>query len=211
MHRVVGQLRRIPLPLGLLLAAGVALHLTWVAFSPPWIGPDETGHFAYVQRMVEQREIPWFITGQPEDETTGTSSEVGTAVVQMGARAMDGNYAMKDVNRHPDEVVWEEAEAQLPSERKRNTDFMAPMLNPPALPALRGGAVRGDVEDGRLHARLRPAHVEPAADPRGDRLRVGLHRAARGPAAGRCRCWAPAWRCSTRSSSRRARSSTPTR
>ncbi len=114
-------MRRVPLPLALLVAAGVALTLTWISFQPPWIGPDETGHFAYVQRLVEQREIPWHISGQGEDETTGTSSEVGTAVVQSGARAMDGNYAMKDVNRHPDEVVWEEAVAGLPTEAKSNT------------------------------------------------------------------------------------------
>ena len=128
------RVRLVPLPLAFLIAAGVALTLTWISVQPPWIGPDESGHFAYVQRMVEQREVPWFIHGHPESETTGTSSEVGTAVVQMGARAMDGNYAMKDVTRHPDEVIWEEAEAQLPSEAKSNTAYMATMLNPPLYP-----------------------------------------------------------------------------
>ena len=131
---MASRLRRIPVELALLIVCGVAVTWTWISFQPPWIGPDETGHFAYVQRMVEQREIPWFITGHPESETTGTSTEVGTAVVQMGARAMDGNYAMKDTTRHPDELIWEEAEAQLDNEAKANTAYMAPMLNPPAYP-----------------------------------------------------------------------------
>ncbi len=124
----------VPLPLALLVAVGIVLSLSWATLQPPWNGPDEVGHFAYVQRTVEQREIPWYTNGEPAGVPHGASAEVGSATVQSNARAREGNPSMKDVNRHPDEVFWEEVETAIGKDAKKKTDFMATMLNPPGFP-----------------------------------------------------------------------------
>lgn len=57
-RRVVGALRRIPLPLWILLALAAAHATAWSFVTAPLNGPDETAHVAYVQSIAETGDGP---------------------------------------------------------------------------------------------------------------------------------------------------------
>ena len=120
----------VPLPLALLVATALVLMMAWALAQPPWQGPDESAHFAYTQRIVEQREIPWY-DEQPEGVPLGGSGELNTALTDSGLRALQGNLAMKDVFRDVDEDIWREADDELDDDERDNTGFTSTMLNPP--------------------------------------------------------------------------------
>ena len=120
----------VPLPLALLVAVALVLMMAWAVAQPPWQGPDESAHFAYTQRIVEQQEIPWY-RAEPTDEPLGGSGELNTALRDSGLRALQGNLAMKDVAREVDEDLWREADARLDDDERANTGFTSTMLNPP--------------------------------------------------------------------------------
>ena len=68
-------LRRIPLPLAVILVVAAVGHVAWSLATAPLQGPDEDSHVAYVQRMVETGELP-----QEVDATAdGYSSEIDAA------------------------------------------------------------------------------------------------------------------------------------
>src|SRR4029453_16666390 len=49
---------RLPRPLALLLAAVGIVGVAWALFLPPFQAPDENSHFAYVQTLDEEFELP---------------------------------------------------------------------------------------------------------------------------------------------------------
>jgi 4-amino-4-deoxy-L-arabinose transferase-like glycosyltransferase len=49
--------RRPPLPLALLLCVVALVGAAWALTTPAWQGPDEVGHFAHVQTMVENHRL----------------------------------------------------------------------------------------------------------------------------------------------------------
>ena len=56
-------------PLLILATLAAIQAVAWMILIPPWIGPDEAPHFAYTQRLVETRSIPWFPHGDPHDKS----------------------------------------------------------------------------------------------------------------------------------------------
>ena len=56
--RAVRWLRLVPAPLAALLAVVALFGVTWALVNPPWQGPDEDVHFAYVQTLGEQHRLP---------------------------------------------------------------------------------------------------------------------------------------------------------
>jgi hypothetical protein len=55
--------RRVPLPLGLLLAVAAVLSLAWNLGTAQMQGPDEADHIAYVARLAETGRIPSAVEG----------------------------------------------------------------------------------------------------------------------------------------------------
>jgi 4-amino-4-deoxy-L-arabinose transferase-like glycosyltransferase len=53
-----GLLRRVPLPLGLLLVVVAFFGTAWSLLTPAWQVPDEIAHFAYVQTIAENGRLP---------------------------------------------------------------------------------------------------------------------------------------------------------
>ena len=129
---VLGRVRQIPLPLALIVGVGLVLTLTWAVVTPPFQGPDEPDHFAYVQKIAENGEIPWRPGENCGDCPSGVSSEVVSAltigwqgVLQLNARAKDNTTAY-------DEERWREVAEDLPEETREDTLYRDAMRNGPA-------------------------------------------------------------------------------
>jgi hypothetical protein len=58
MSRVRTTLRRIPLPLALLLGVAATLSLSWALATAPLQGPDEADHIGYIEHLAETGHIP---------------------------------------------------------------------------------------------------------------------------------------------------------
>jgi hypothetical protein len=58
MSRLRTTLRRVPLPLALLLAVAAGLSLAWALTTAPLQGPDEADHVAYVAHLAETGKVP---------------------------------------------------------------------------------------------------------------------------------------------------------
>jgi hypothetical protein len=123
----------VPAPLALLLAVATVLSLAWSIAQPPWQGPDEAGHFQYVQRIAEQRTIPWYIGGNCPDCQHGPSTEQEAAQREGAFFALQGNPAMKDTATAEDERAWHRFEDErLVAEHRADGRHNATMRNPPA-------------------------------------------------------------------------------
>src|SRR4051812_41766537 len=87
--------RRVGLPLLLLLVAATIEAFAWTIALPPLEGPDEIGHFAYTQRIVETGSIPWHPSGTPADAGLPTSTEAGAAARDADVFVQSGNIAAR--------------------------------------------------------------------------------------------------------------------
>src|SRR5829696_7210446 len=85
---LVARVRATPAPLALLLAASVLLGCAWAAVLPPFQGPDESEHFAYVQHLAETRSAP---SPSVYAGAGSHSTEEKTALDTLGLRALQGN------------------------------------------------------------------------------------------------------------------------
>lgn len=121
-----------PRPLALLIAVGVVLSVAWAVAQPPFQGPDESRHFAYTQRIVEQREIPWYVRGSCRTCTETLSTEVREGLRWSGMAALAGNPAMKDTSLAPDERAWRVRAATLSSNATADGGYQETMRNGPA-------------------------------------------------------------------------------
>src|SRR4051794_33324113 len=63
MRRRLATLRRIPMPLRILLAIALVELLAWTIAMAPFQGPDENNHFAYAQQLAETGGKPSFGSG----------------------------------------------------------------------------------------------------------------------------------------------------
>jgi 4-amino-4-deoxy-L-arabinose transferase-like glycosyltransferase len=97
--------RRLPLPLVLLLAAAAISGVTWSLVKPALQGPDELSHFTYVQRIVDRQSIPWRLGDIPA-EPPAYRSESYVAEIEAGLRALSNNVNARPLWTKPDEAVW---------------------------------------------------------------------------------------------------------
>jgi 4-amino-4-deoxy-L-arabinose transferase-like glycosyltransferase len=123
--------RRIGLPLLLLLIAALVEALAWTIALPPLEGPDEIGHFAYTQRIVETRTIPWHPSGRPAHPGPATSTEAGVAARDAGVFVQSGNIAARPPGSKIAAQIWERDEARLRDGSRSDGGFATPMGNPP--------------------------------------------------------------------------------
>jgi 4-amino-4-deoxy-L-arabinose transferase-like glycosyltransferase len=63
LRRAGGRVRRVPLPLALLLGVAAVLSLSWSLATAQLQGPDENDHVAYVEHLAESGHIPSATTG----------------------------------------------------------------------------------------------------------------------------------------------------
>jgi hypothetical protein len=100
---------------------------------PPWIGPDEALHFAYTQRMVENRSIPWFPHGDPRDprRPSAYSTELSTAMAWGGTLSLRLNLQDRPPGSPVSEALWRRADEGLSDADRGDGGFTSSMSNPP--------------------------------------------------------------------------------
>jgi 4-amino-4-deoxy-L-arabinose transferase-like glycosyltransferase len=74
MSRARTTLRRVPVPLALLLAVAAVLSLSWNLVTAPMQGPDEADHIGYVEHLAETGKIP---SAAPGGNGAYATDEVG--------------------------------------------------------------------------------------------------------------------------------------
>jgi hypothetical protein len=123
--------RRIGLPLLLLLVVAAVEAFAWTIALPPLEGPDEIGHFAYTQRIVETGSIPWHPSGTPADAGLPTSTEAGAAARDADVFVQSGNIAARPPGSKVALRIWRRDRASLPHGSRGDGGFATPMGNPP--------------------------------------------------------------------------------
>jgi 4-amino-4-deoxy-L-arabinose transferase-like glycosyltransferase len=123
----------VPRPLAALLALATVQVVAWTLVLPPFQGPDEEAHFAYVQYLAE--------TGQTPDSAGGSgrsySTEEGEAMRWPNLLVLRGVLGARPEWAPAAEQRWREVEASLPDEASSNGDGPNPAgQNPPLYYAL---------------------------------------------------------------------------
>jgi 4-amino-4-deoxy-L-arabinose transferase-like glycosyltransferase len=131
--RWLAKVRSVPRPLAALLAVATIQVAAWALVMPPFQGPDEMAHFAYVQHLAE--------TGEAPDRTGGSgrnlSSEQAEAIRWENVHALVGVLGMRPGWTGAEERRWREVEASLSDEASANGDGPnAVGQNPPLYYAL---------------------------------------------------------------------------
>jgi hypothetical protein len=116
--RGLARVRTVPRPLAALLAVAGIQVVAWTLVMPPFQGPDETAHFAYVQHLAE--------TGEAPEQTGGSganfSSEQAEAMRWENVHALIGVLDMRPGWTEAEERRWREVEASLSDEASANGD-----------------------------------------------------------------------------------------
>src|SRR5436190_6090359 len=105
---VLTRLRGVPVPLRLLLAVAVLEVFCWVAFAPPWQGPDETAHFAYAQHYAEVGDPP--VRNFPQIGAGSESTQQGSAEAWFNLRSTVGLVRSRPFDTQADRAAWDKQE-----------------------------------------------------------------------------------------------------
>jgi hypothetical protein len=130
---LLARARSVPRPLAALLAVATVQVLAWTLVMPPFQGPDEMAHFAYVQHLAE--------TGEAPDRAGGSgrniSAEHAEAIRWENLHALVGVLGMRSGWTEAEEQRWRDVEASLPDNASANGDGPnAVGQNPPLFYAL---------------------------------------------------------------------------
>jgi hypothetical protein len=116
-----------------LLAVALVGAVAWAWVMPPLQGPDEVGHFAYTQKIVEAGEIPWRAVGAaPEPGTPPYSTEVDRALVAAAILPSWANPSGRPASTQLEERRWEQEQERLTDKERADGGFTSSMANPPA-------------------------------------------------------------------------------
>lgn len=125
--------RRVPGLLAVLVLVAIVEALTWLCLMPPLQGPDEAGHFAYTQKVVEAHRIPWQAVGQaPPEGTQPYSTEMLAALSEAGILSSWGNPTGRPAATRVDERMWDRLERGYGHAARADGGFTSSMRNPPA-------------------------------------------------------------------------------
>ena len=113
------------------LAAAAFAALFWLTVLPPLQGPDEEGHFAYSQWIVERGAIPWHPGGVsiPNGQKP-YSPEVAVAEKQAGLEPLLANLAARPLWTGADRAIWSAADRALPPGSRAHGPPSATFRNP---------------------------------------------------------------------------------
>jgi hypothetical protein len=116
-----------------LLAVAVVEAVAWTIVMPPLQGPDEISHVAYVQRIVENREIPWPSAGEAASVGSPYSTELANGANQAGLYVLGGNLAARPADTPADEALWNRLKQGYGRPQRANgVGFTSSLKNPPA-------------------------------------------------------------------------------
>ena len=118
-----------PVLLALLLAATVEA-LAWTVVLPPLQGPDEIGHFAYTERIVETGSIPWY-RANPTKPGRATSSETYAAALYSGVVAESGNLFARPPGSELSVDLWKRQPPRTNRADRADGDYTSAMRTPP--------------------------------------------------------------------------------
>jgi hypothetical protein len=100
--RWLGRARTVPRPIAALLVVAAIEVVAWSLVMPPFQGPDEMAHFAYVQHLAE--------TGEAPDPTGGggrnISTEQAEAIRWENLHALVGVLGMRPGWAEAEERRW---------------------------------------------------------------------------------------------------------
>jgi hypothetical protein len=115
----------------MLLVLAVLQSLAWSILLPAWQGADEPAHFAYTQRLVETRSIPWFPGGDPHDARSAFSTEFSTAAQWSGTFGVFINPSGRPPGSLVAERLWRRADAPLAHADRADGGYASAMGSPP--------------------------------------------------------------------------------
>src|SRR6476619_2424203 len=126
-------LRRVPVPLAVLLALAAVVAVVWSLALPEFQGPDESGHVTYVARIAEGHTIPFAprTGGGTRDLLSATPTEVRVAATSSGLEQLRQNPAARPGWSSADERLWAARAARLPPGSRTDGDFNSVFRNPP--------------------------------------------------------------------------------
>jgi 4-amino-4-deoxy-L-arabinose transferase-like glycosyltransferase len=120
---------RVPRPLVPLLVAALLLGAAWAAVVPPFQGPDENDHFAYVQQLAEAGSAP---SPTRAGGAGSHSTEVQRALVSLGLIGAMGNAEARPVWSPAELALWARFERELPAGGRADGGGPNPIAkNPP--------------------------------------------------------------------------------
>ena len=123
------RLRASPILLALIAVAAVEA-LAWGIVVPPMQGPDEISHFAYTERIVETRSIPWY-SAIPEHPGRSTSTEANTASIYGGILAESRNPFARPPGSPRSVELWDRQPARTNRTDRADGDYTSSMGSPP--------------------------------------------------------------------------------
>jgi hypothetical protein len=128
MRRVSDVLRKIPLPLALLLAVAAVMSLAWNFSTAPLQGPDESAHVGYVEYLAESGALPE--AGGSQD--TPFAPDLLEAQASLGLDALRQNRAARPNWSRERLDRLDEFEASLPDDARSQGGKQLPTAkNPP--------------------------------------------------------------------------------
>jgi 4-amino-4-deoxy-L-arabinose transferase-like glycosyltransferase len=126
-RRTLARIRSTPRPLVLLLLVGAIQSIAWNLALPPFQGPDEATHFAYVQHLAETGELPSASTGG-----TAYSSEEEGALVTLNVISLQGDLYARPAWGQADLNAWRAVERTYTQAGRENGAGPNPIAkNPP--------------------------------------------------------------------------------
>lgn len=131
MRRLGGRLRRVPRALLLLLAIAAVQSLAWAILMPPLQGPDELGHFAYTQKMIEARTIPWAPTEASDFTKEAVSTELRVFIDWAGVNGLRQNVSARPPGTAVSVDLWRVRDDPLTDDQRADGGYTSPMANPP--------------------------------------------------------------------------------
>ncbi|HEX4188704.1 MAG TPA: DUF2142 domain-containing protein [Solirubrobacteraceae bacterium] len=113
--RLAERARSVPAPLALLLLVAALLSIAWNVSLPAFQGPDEAGHFAYVQRLAETGSIPRTAGGAAPNST-----EAQAALTWLNLESLTGDRRAAPAWSSADLHLWRQVESALPRGSRSN-------------------------------------------------------------------------------------------
>jgi 4-amino-4-deoxy-L-arabinose transferase-like glycosyltransferase len=123
--------RRVPAPLLAIMAVAVIAAVAWTCALPPWQGPDEDSHFAYVQKIAAAHTIPWHPGGAPADPGLPYSTELAYALTYGDVTPAWANPAARPGRTPADAAIWKRYDATLQAGAAADGGFTSTMQYPP--------------------------------------------------------------------------------
>jgi hypothetical protein len=122
--------RRVSPALLALLVVAAVQALAWTIVLPPLEGPDEIGHFAYTERIVETRSIPWY-RATPAKPGRATSTETFAAALYGGIVAESRNLSARPPGSELSVDLWKRQPPRTNHADRADGGYTSAMSAPP--------------------------------------------------------------------------------